>query len=134
MFTISVVECRVESRPEAVERVSQIETASNPCGRSVPNIATDGPHRPGSAEDPMSASDDDEAESYNPWSVVNLVFTHLTDQGLHPVLGESGDPGPPATALLVALGIEPAPEGNREVMRGVRAHLEEIREAMFEGD
>ena len=73
-------------------------------------------------------------ESYNPFSVVNLVFTHLTDQGLHPVLGESGDPGPPAKALLEALGIEPAPEGNREVMRDVRAHLAEIREAMFESD
>ena len=58
---------------------------------------------------------------------MNLVFTHLTDQGLHPVLGESGDPGPPAEALLEALGIEPAPEGNREVMRDVRAHLAEIR-------
>ena len=54
---------------------------------------------------------------------MNLVFTHLSDQGLHPILGESGDPGPPATALLEALGIEPAPEGNREVMRDVRAHL-----------
>ena len=80
----------------------------------------------------MGAADDHEAESYNPWSVVNIVFTHLSDQGLHPTLGESGDPGPPAHALLMALGIEPAPEGNREVMRGVHAHLAEIREAMFE--
>jgi hypothetical protein len=73
-----------------------------------------------------------ETETYNPWTVVNLVFEHLADQGLHPVLGESGDPGPPARALLQALGIEPAPEGNREVMRGVREHLAEIRAAMFE--
>ena len=72
-----------------------------------------------------------EPESYNPWSVVNLVFTHLTDQGLHPVLGESGDPGPPARALLTALGIEPAAEGNREVMREVRAHLAQIRAVVF---
>jgi hypothetical protein len=71
-------------------------------------------------------------ESYNPWSVVNLVFTHLSEQGLHPVLGEAGDPGPPARALLEALGIEPSPEGNREVMRDVRSHLEQIRQAMFE--
>jgi hypothetical protein len=78
---------------------------------------------------------DPEAESYNPWSVVNLVFTHLADQGLHPVLGESGDPAPPARALLLALGIEPAAEGNREVMRGVRAHLAEIRSVVFgDGD
>jgi hypothetical protein len=80
----------------------------------------------------MSSAHDEDVESYNPWSVVNLVFSHLSDQGLHPILGESGDPGPPATALLEALGIEPAPEGNREVMRDVRAHLAEIREAMFE--
>lgn len=73
-----------------------------------------------------------EPETYNPWSVVNLVFTHLADQGLHPVLGESGDPGEPARALLMALGIEPAIEGNREVMRGVRSHLAEIRQAVFE--
>ena len=82
----------------------------------------------------MGAVNDLEVESYNPWSVVNLVFTHLSEQGLHPTLGESGDPGPPARELLAALGIEPAPEGNREVMRGVRAHLQEIREAVFEND
>ncbi len=77
-------------------------------------------------------SDAQDRESYNPWSVVNLVFAHLAEQGLHPVLGESGDPGEPARALLEALGIEPAAEGNREVMRGVRAHLAEIRAAVFE--
>ena len=86
----------------------------------------------------MSSSDDavDQAsvETYNPWSVVNLVFTHLTEQGLHPVLGEPGDPGPPARALLAALGIEPAAEGNRAVMRDVRAHLAEIRAVMFNDD
>ena len=58
-------------------------------------------------------------ESYNPWSIVNLVFHHLAGEGLHPVLGESGDPGGPAAALLRALGIEPAPEGNRQ-LRSVR--------------
>lgn len=74
----------------------------------------------------------EEVETYNPWTVVNLVFTHLSDQGLHPVLGESGDPGPPARALLEALGIEPAAEGNREVRRDVHAHLAQIRAVMFE--
>lgn len=82
----------------------------------------------------MGADGDPVAESYNPWSVVNLVFRHLSDQGLHPVLGETGDPGPPAAALLTALGIEPAAEGNREVMRGVRAHLAELRAVVFEDD
>ena len=75
---------------------------------------------------------DSHAETYNPWTVVNLVFGHLADQGLHPVLGESGDPGPPARALLLALGIEPTPEGNRAVMREVREHLAEIRAVMLE--
>ena len=73
-----------------------------------------------------------EPETYNPWSVVNLVFHHLADQGLHPVLGERGDPGPPAAPCCVALGIEPAAEGNREVMRDVRAHLAQLRIAVFE--
>lgn len=81
----------------------------------------------------MTAGTGAEPETYNPWSVVNLVFTHLVDEGLHPVLGESGDPGPPARELLLALGIEPAAEGNKEVMRDVRAHLAEIRAAMLEG-
>jgi hypothetical protein len=75
-----------------------------------------------------------QGETYNPWSVVNLVFAHLAEQGLHPVLGESGDPGPPARALLLALGIEPSPEGNRQVMREVRANLAEIRAVILEGD
>ena len=35
----------------------------------------------------MNPADDPQVESYNPWSVVNLVFNHLTDQGLHPILG-----------------------------------------------
>src|SRR5579859_1002601 len=71
------------------------------------------------------------AETFNPWSIVNLVFHHLADQGLHPTLGGSGDPGEPAAALLRALGIEPAAEGNRQVMAAVRVHLEEIRTAVL---
>jgi hypothetical protein len=47
------------------------------------------------------------AERFNPWSVVHLVFDHLSAQGLHPVLGEIGDPSVPAGELLKALGIEP---------------------------
>ena len=62
----------------------------------------------------------DATETYNPWTVVNLVFHHLADQGLHPVLGEHGDPAPPAAALLRALGIEPAAEGNRQVSEEVQ--------------
>jgi len=80
----------------------------------------------------MSAADNPEAESYNPWSVVNLVFTHLSDQGLHPILGDRRDTRQPTRALLLALGIEPAAEGNREVMKGVREHLAQIRAVVFE--
>ena len=75
-----------------------------------------------------------DVETYNPWTVVNLVFTHLADQGLHPVLGDGGDPAAPARALLTALGIHPAAEGNREVVRRIRAHLAEIRDAVFDDD
>lgn len=80
----------------------------------------------------MNASHGPEVETFNPWTVVNLVFTHLADQGLHPALGESGDPGEPARALLRALGIQPAAEGNREIRRDVYVQLAQIRAVMFE--
>jgi hypothetical protein len=70
-------------------------------------------------------------ETFNPWSVVNLVFHHLADQGLHPVLGESGDPGPPAAALLRCLGIEPAAEGNQRNSQDVQDQLAELRNIFF---
>ncbi|HTZ94588.1 MAG TPA: hypothetical protein VMB74_19510 [Streptosporangiaceae bacterium] len=77
---------------------------------------------------------DDERETYNPWSIVNLVFHHLAAQGLHPVLGESGDPGAAATDLLRALGITPAADGNRQLAEHVRSELERLRIAMFGGE
>jgi hypothetical protein len=70
-------------------------------------------------------------ETFNPWSVVNLVFHHLADQGLHPVLGESGDPGAPAAELLRALGIEPAAEGNHRNSEDVQDQLAELRNIFF---
>ena len=79
----------------------------------------------------MDRRDEPTRETFNPWSIVNLVFHHLADQGLHPVLGEAGDPGVPAVELLRALGIEPAAEGNMQVSRDVRDQLAEIRSAMF---
>jgi hypothetical protein len=69
-------------------------------------------------------------ETFNPWTVVNVVFHHLADRGLHPVLG-GPDPGAPAAELLRALGIEPAAEGDRQVKEDVRNHLAEIR-AVFD--
>ena len=95
-------------------------------GPAIPNgisngvsngISEDGPHAP---------------ETFNPWSVVNLVFHHLAAQGLHPVLGSAGYPGAPAAELLRCLGIQPAAEGNRLVVDGVRQQLADIRAAMFD--
>jgi hypothetical protein len=79
----------------------------------------------------MDRRDEPTHETFNPWSIVNLVFHHLADQGLHPVLGEAGDPGAPAAELLRSLGIEPAAEGNMQVSRDVRDQLAEIRSVMF---
>jgi hypothetical protein len=70
-------------------------------------------------------------ETFNPWSVVNLVFHHLADQGLHPVLGESGDPGPAAADLLRALGIQPAAEGNQRHSEEIQGQLAELRNLFF---
>ena len=70
-------------------------------------------------------------ETFNPWSVVNLVFHHLADQGLHPVLGESGDPGPPAAELLRALGIQAAAEGNQRNSEEIQDQLAELRNIFF---
>ena len=79
----------------------------------------------------MDRPDDLPEETYNPWSVVNLVFHHLADQGLHPVLGESGDPGPPAAALLRCLGIEPAAEGNQRNSQEIQDQLAQLRNIFF---
>lgn len=76
----------------------------------------------------------DEAETFNPWTVVNVVFRHLVDAGLHPVLGETGDPGTPAAQLLRALGITPAAEGDRRHVLRVREQLAELRERAFGPD
>lgn len=74
---------------------------------------------------------DDQAETFNPWSIVNLVFHHLASHGLHPVLGATGDPAVPAAELLQALGIRPAAEGNRQESAAIKMHLAEIRAAVF---
>ena len=71
-------------------------------------------------------------ETFNPWSVVNLVFQHLVEQGLHPVLGESGDPGRSAADLLRALGVEPAAEGNQRFRTDIQDHLADLRAAFFD--
>lgn len=75
--------------------------------------------------------DDEEHETYSPWTVVNLVFHHLAGEGLHPVLGGDDNPGEAAAALLRALGIEPAAEGNRQVSQDVRQQLAALRAAVL---
>lgn len=68
-------------------------------------------------------------EKYNPWSVVNVVFRHLAEEGLHPVLGEAGDPSVPAAELLRALGLvpgEPA-QGDGQVAEEIRDELAALR-------
>ncbi|OZM79155.1 hypothetical protein [Pseudonocardia sp. MH-G8] len=70
-------------------------------------------------------------ETYNPWTIVHVVFDHLAADGLHPVLGETGDPAEPATALLRALGIEPGREREGPAAESVQATLAEMRARMF---
>jgi hypothetical protein len=74
---------------------------------------------------------DEPVETFNPWTVVNLVFTHLADSGLHPVLGETGDPAVPAAALLRALGIEPGRNDESVTSPAVQDTLAELRARMF---
>ena len=66
-------------------------------------------------------------ETFNPWTVVNLVFHHLADNGLHPVLGETGDPAVPATALLRAMGIEPGRNDETVTSAAVQDELAALR-------
>lgn len=79
----------------------------------------------------MNPPDRPQQETYNPWTVVNLVFHHLADQGLHPVLGSSGHPGEPAAELLRAMGIEPTPEGNGKVSADIRDQLAQLRKTVL---
>ncbi|MFC0433997.1 hypothetical protein [Kutzneria buriramensis] len=73
-----------------------------------------------------------DAESYNPWTIVNVVFHHLVEQGYHPVLGEAGNPGEPAAQLLRALGITAVVGGTDErVTEQNRATLAEMLEREF---
>jgi hypothetical protein len=83
------------------------------------------------AAEPSGDQSAEQCETYNPWSIVNLVFHHLAARGLHPVLGDAGDPGGPAADLLKALGITPAAEGSRQLADSVRSELEQLRQAVF---
>jgi hypothetical protein len=67
-------------------------------------------------------------ETYNPWTVVNLVFEHLADVGLHPTLGAGGHPGDAAADLLRALGITPDNQGDARVSLDIQHTLAQMRE------
>lgn len=80
----------------------------------------------------MTASDGTQPETYSPWTIVNVVFAHLVDEGLHPILGDGGHPGEPAADLLRALGITPTIEGDARTSQEMRQHLAELRAAVLE--
>lgn len=96
--------------------MSQNETADRPVSPSYAGV------------DERSANN----ETYSPWTVVNVVFTHLVDQGLHPTLGDAGHPGEPAAALLRALGIVPNVEGDVRVTERRRDKLAELRSTLMD--
>lgn len=73
----------------------------------------------------------DRGETYNQWTIVNLVFHHLAEQGLHPVLGGVDSPGEPAADLLRAFGITPTVEGDARIQAGVHGELAALRAQMF---
>jgi hypothetical protein len=73
----------------------------------------------------------DQPETFNPWTVVNLVFHHLAEHGLHPVLGEGGDPAVPAAALLRTFGIQPGRNDESVTSAAVQDTLADLRARMF---
>lgn len=76
--------------------------------------------------------DEPSEETYSPWTVVNVVFDYLAERGLHPTLGESGDPGEPAAALLRALGITPTVQADSRSAESVRSELAELRATLMD--
>ena len=72
------------------------------------------------------------AETYSPWTVVNVVFKHLAGQGLHPTLGESGPPAEPAAELLRRLGIAPVNGGDSRTTERVRDELARLRQSFVD--
>lgn len=71
-------------------------------------------------------------ETYSQWTIVNVVFQHLVEQGLHPTLGDNGHPGAPAAELLKALGITPTAEGDARIRQDVHEELAQLRAVMMD--
>jgi hypothetical protein len=76
--------------------------------------------------------DEPTSETYNPWTIVNVVFDHLVEHGFHPTLGAGGHPGEPAAALLRALGVSPTVEGDARIAADVRDRLAHLRTSMLD--
>ena len=73
-------------------------------------------------------------ETYSQWTIVNVVFDHLVEEGLHPVFGGHGDPGESAAELLRALGVTPTAEGDSRIHRDVHRELAQLRTLIMEDD
>ncbi len=71
-------------------------------------------------------------ETYNPWTLVNVAFNHLVDEGLHPILGETGHPGDAAEALLRAFGITPTLQGDARMQQNIHDELATLRARMLD--
>lgn len=69
---------------------------------------------------------------YNPWTVVNLVFEHLVEQGFRPTLGEEDNPGEAGAALLRALGVTPGIDSGGLNTSEIHDELAELRATILE--
>lgn len=80
----------------------------------------------------MTAGEEPDEETFSAWTVVRAVFDVLTDRGLHPTLGASGDPGEAAAQLLRALGVTPSAESSAPITHDVRQQLADLRAAYMD--
>nr|WP_034276468.1 hypothetical protein [Haloechinothrix halophila] len=64
--------------------------------------------------------------------MVNVVFGHLVEQGLHPTFGDNGDPGEHAAKLLHALGVTPTAEGDARIQHDVHEELAQLRAVLMD--
>ncbi|MFF0149293.1 hypothetical protein ATK36_1228 [Amycolatopsis sulphurea] len=71
-------------------------------------------------------------QTCNPWTIVDLVFQYLADQGLRPVLGETGNPGEPAAQLLCVLGIVPEKQGDQRARDAAKEELARLRTTLLD--
>jgi hypothetical protein len=129
--TFSSLTAYPSKQPKRLGRppVSQIETAR--VRREASHGAmNDQPPAETPAETPTETPTETPAETYSPWTVVNLVFAHLVEEGLHPTLGSGGSPGEPAADLLRVFGIHPSLEGDTRIGRATREKLAELRATM----